>query len=292
MVGAARGVLGCREAAGDCASEALVQALEMNPADVANLEAFLVTIAKRRAVDMIRREARARRRERLVGTQYALDVADVAEDVTARAEARWIDDQARALLRPHVYELVQLVADGMEIEAAAAQLGMSRDAASSHLKRARAAIRTAFAKTILGLAAATGGLRRLLLPTVATSTMAGAAFAALLAIVVAPEAASTAAPELELAPATDDVRNAHQAAGTPAPSTPRHGVGSPTTAPSSARRSTTYAQVQTPTGGVRLEERDDGQANGDLVSRLVACSRHIRVDDDYIGCEDPGRSPT
>lgn len=292
MVRAAKGVLGCRDAAGDCASEALVQALEMNPSDVANLEAFLVTIAKRRALDTIRRQVRSRRREQLVGTQFVLDVVDVAEDVTARAEARWVDEQARALLRPQVYALVRLVADGMEIDAAAAQLGMTRDAAASHLKRARAVIRAAFAKTLVGIAATHAGLRRLLRPSAAAGTATALGFAALLAIVVAPPKPSRVAPELELAPVTDAARESHAAPRTPAP--PPLGLASKrprTTTPAGARRSTTLAQLQTPVGGVRLEERDDGQDNGDLVSRLLACSRHIRIEDEYIGCEDPGTSP-
>jgi RNA polymerase sigma-70 factor (ECF subfamily) len=148
MVRAARGVLGYRDEAEECAAEALIQILERQPTDVANLQAFMVTVAKRRAIDRLRTLERIRIRDEKLAGFAGCVVVDVAEDVVARAEARWVNGQAQELLRPHVYEVLQLIADGQSVEQVASALGMTPRAAQSHLRRARMLLRSALAKTL------------------------------------------------------------------------------------------------------------------------------------------------
>ena len=152
MVRAARSVLGERDAAGDCAAEAMTQFLEKSPNDVLNLEAFLVTVSKRRAVDRIRQAKRERSRQMRVALATAADVADVAEAVVHRRHAEWVDAHARRLLRPEVYQLLTLVADGTPVAEAAAMVDMTTRAAESHLSRARSMLRGVIARASLVLA--------------------------------------------------------------------------------------------------------------------------------------------
>ncbi|MDP9164824.1 MAG: hypothetical protein M3O32_01950 [Actinomycetota bacterium] len=94
MVAASLNVLGSRDQAHDCAAEAMAQVLQRRPADIANLEAFMVTVAKRRAIDRHRARARDRRRDARLAGEAAITLPDLAEDIAARAEARWADEQA------------------------------------------------------------------------------------------------------------------------------------------------------------------------------------------------------
>lgn len=70
MVAAARRVLGDGDVAAECASEAIAQVLARRPTGVLIAEAYMVTIAKRRAIDHVRASSRARSR-------YAARLADV-----------------------------------------------------------------------------------------------------------------------------------------------------------------------------------------------------------------------
>jgi len=111
--------LGCPDEARDCAAEAVRQVLDRQPTGVVNLEAYMVTVAKRRAIDRHRARERERRRDRRLAGQLATTVPDVAEGVASRAEACWADGEARALLKPHVYRLVRMLVDGVPLNEAA-----------------------------------------------------------------------------------------------------------------------------------------------------------------------------
>ena len=94
MVSASRSVLGSSEDAYDCAAEAMAQVLERAPQDVVNAEAFLVTVARRRAIDHYRRGQRERRRDAQLAAYEQTSVVDIAEDVARRAEAAWAAGKA------------------------------------------------------------------------------------------------------------------------------------------------------------------------------------------------------
>lgn len=288
MVCAARGILGAQDGARDCAAEAMAQYLERHPEDVANLEAFMVTIAKRRAVDLIRRDERSRRREVKVGAQFALDVRDVAEDVVARAEAKWVDQTARKLLKPQVYRLVRMIADGVPLEQAAETLGMTDRAAQSHLLRARRTIREALAKTLAALGLLGAGVRRMLAPANTTATMV-AAFLTMLVVVPHVSPPEDATPTLQLLPNTSPQQQA--SFQTPFSLVARDPAGarakpvSAQLAKQSRGSRREVVRVQTPVVGIGMEQHDDGQSNGGLPARLVACLQNLRIEPNYQGCE-------
>lgn len=181
MVRVTQRLVDSREDAEDCASAALLQLLERRDC-VDNDEAFLVTIAKRRAIDRTRSQARSRiRNDRLAGLEPP-GAPDIAEDVAARAEAAWLDETARALLSPKAYRLLRLLADGHEIGQAADSMGMTQRAAESLLLRARRTVRKSWAKTLSVLGGCLGALKRW---SPAAAPAASLAASAVLALAIA-----------------------------------------------------------------------------------------------------------
>ncbi|MDP9183750.1 MAG: sigma-70 family RNA polymerase sigma factor [Actinomycetota bacterium] len=174
MVGVAHAVLGSVDDAEECAAAALVQVLAQAPANVQNHEAYLVTVAKRRAFDMRRAQHRAQRRDARLALLDDRTVADLAEDVVAKAEAAWADATAQRLLSPRVYRLLQLVGEGVPTSQIAAELGLTDRAVESHLMRARRTMRSALARAVALLGLLGAGLRRSLGPA-APLTVAAAA---------------------------------------------------------------------------------------------------------------------
>jgi RNA polymerase sigma factor (sigma-70 family) len=287
MVLAARPVVGTLDEARDCASEAIVQYLEGDRRDVANLEAFMVTIAKRRAIDRARARQRARLRDERYAHESGLSAPDVAEDIATRAEALWADREARRLLQPRVYELLQLVADGVPITEIAQRLGMTERAAQSHLLRARRVVRAALAKTLAGLGIAAAAIRRWWGPAAVTAPVLAAAFVLAIGTATAPRLAP---PGLTLLPRTTTVPGADalSADATKASASRRTGGGSSTAAPkrAAAPQPKRDLYVRIPGGGaVAIEDRDNGHRSDNVVEAWVWCLQHFRVDDEYIGCD-------
>jgi len=133
-------ILCSRDDAEDCASDALVSALA-GPNAVANREAWLVTVAKRRAVDQLRQRIRSRTRAvRLVG-QHEQYGPDIAEDVADNHEARWLSREAPRLLTCPARSVLDIVAAGGTVDDAARELGMTKRSAEAHLRRARLSLR-------------------------------------------------------------------------------------------------------------------------------------------------------
>ena len=286
MVLAARPVVGTLDEARDCASQAIVQYFEQDRRDVANLEAFMVTIAKRRAIDHVRGRERARLRDDRYGHELTLTAPDVAEDIATRAEAVWADHEARRLLQPRVYELLTLVADGVPMVEVALRLGMSERAAQSHLLRARRLVRAALAKTLAALGLAGTAIRRWWGPAAATAPVLAAVFVLAIGTARAPVAAPpvlTLLPRTTTVPAADPV----DPSGSQPPASRRTGVE---TAPRGTNRPQATAPqgdllVMTPVGGVGIEDRDNGHHSDNVVEAWVWCLQHFTVDDEYIGCE-------
>jgi RNA polymerase sigma factor (sigma-70 family) len=289
MVLAARPVVGSTDEARDCASEAIVQYLERRPEDIGNLEAFMVTIAKRRAIDHERARRRARLRDERFANEHALTAPDVAEDIAARAEAFWADEQASRLLSPHVYELLRLVADGVPFPEVARRLDMSERAVQSHLHRARRLVRAALAKTLAALGLGTASLRKWA-GTPATAAPALAA-AFVVAVQVLGGSPAPAAPALALMPSTTIVDGTGFATASMTSRSASGQNGVRLAATSMGHRTPTAAPrivgVQTHVVGVDLEKHDDGYHSSGPVEQIQHCLQNLRIEVHYQGCEQP-----
>jgi RNA polymerase sigma factor (sigma-70 family) len=289
MVLAARPVVGSTDEARDCASEAIVQYLQRRPEDIDNLEAFMVTIAKRRAIDHARARTRARLRDDRFANEHVLTAPDVAEDIAARAEAFWADEQARRLLSPHVYELLRLVADGVPFPEVARRLDMSERAVQSHLHRARRLVRAALAKTLAALGLSTASLRKWA-GTPATAAPALAA-AFVVAVQVLGGSLAPAAPALELMPSTTvvDDTGTTTASGATRSTSSRLGSGQPATSlrHRDAAGAARIVSVQTHVVGADVEKHDDGYQSSGPVDQLQHCLENLRIELRYQGCEQP-----
>lgn len=171
MVRVAHSVLHDRAEAEECAATAIVQVLERTSASVDNLEAFMVTVAKRRAVDRLRSLERARHRDQRLCAQLRVPVTDVAEDVVSRAEARWLDQEARSRLSEQSYRILQAVADGDDMKEVAAREQLTLSAAHSDLFRSRRLLRSVWARALAILGVLWGSMRRgaVTAPTVAAA---------------------------------------------------------------------------------------------------------------------------
>jgi DNA-directed RNA polymerase specialized sigma24 family protein len=178
MVRVAHSVLGSRPEAEECAASAIVQVLERQPAEVDNLEAFLVTVAKRRALDSLRALDRSRRRDARLAGQLDTSVADVAEAVVARAEARWMQAEARTRLSRQSYRILEATADGEGIADIAAREGLTVRAAQSDLFRSRRLLRSVWARALSVLGATWAFTRRITPQARATAAVLGATAAA------------------------------------------------------------------------------------------------------------------
>jgi RNA polymerase sigma factor (sigma-70 family) len=279
MVRAARRVVGSIEDAQDCAAEALTQFLERRPADVENLEAFLVTVAHRRAVDHVRAGARARAREERAGRELAVLVPDVAEDVAARAEASWVAAEARHQLQPRAYTLMQMVADGLPVPEIAAQLGIHPHAVEARLMRARRTLRAVVARSLAALGLALGAVRRWVTPAAASTAVVAAALVIGLLEQPRPLAAvpPTYAPVLVRPVSAADITGAEVRSqvgrGESRTSAPRGRVGPP------------EGSVVTPVGSIGLELHDDENRSRTPVEQLQRCLDNLRVTLGYQGCE-------
>lgn len=288
MVRVARSVLGSRDDAEECASAALAQVLTRRPHDVGNYEAFMVTVAKRRAIDMRRAQGRSRQREARLAASTSLTVVDVAEDITNKAEARWADATARRLLSPKVYGLLQMVADDVPVPEIAQRLQLTTRAVESHLLRARRMMRAALAKTLAGLAVLGLGLRRLL-PS-ASPAMAATAAALLLAV---PFVEATRPREVgptvmgpgyeravDLSPLAPHalIGAGGRGAGTGAPGV--SGASKPRTA---VRPAVTKIQGPANTSATVTAE-DSGTHEDTAVEMVLACAQNVRVTLEYVGC--------
>jgi DNA-directed RNA polymerase specialized sigma24 family protein len=284
MVRAAHGVLGEADGARECAAEAMVQFLEAGDlGEVRNLEAFLVTVSKRRAVDRIRRIQRQRARElRVVGGE-SLSTADIAEDVAHRAHANWVDEQARRVLQPEVYRLLCLVADGCSAADAAARLGMTARGAEGHLNRARMTLRGVIARAALGWAAILGLGRRLSVRSAgATATMA----TVVLALMLAPAWSASDAEQPAIKPTPHVAASAPAGPVEPSVGSTAGGPGPRASASFPHPGTSRSVDVRTPLGGVAIEDRDDG-SDADYLTRLLTCLQHpdLRLPPDgELGC--------
>jgi RNA polymerase sigma-70 factor (ECF subfamily) len=285
MVGVCERVLNSREAAEDCASEALLAVLTAGGLDnVRNEQAWLVRIAKRRAVDAVRREIRDRRRTVRLAGQADLGAGDVAEAVLDQAEARWLSRMAAEILPPLSAAVLDVVADGYSVGEAAAKLGMTKRAAESHLHRARTALRAAWAATLSLVGWFVSGLRRAA-PAVPVTILA-----ATLAVLGSPllhpadrtprsrpEVPMMAMPLEVVAPAASPTRLAATTGGRLVPASRR------VPQPASTAPTRTTRRVSTPVAGIRLT-REERPSPDDPVGSVRWCAQHLEVSWQRVGC--------
>jgi DNA-directed RNA polymerase specialized sigma24 family protein len=160
MVRAANGVLGSRDEAEECAAAAIVQVLERGPHGIHNLEAFMVTVAKRRAVDRLRSLLRSRSRDQRLVAQHGPHIADVADDVVARAEARWVQAEALRRLSPLSYRILEAAANEVDVRVVGEREGMTVRAVQSDLSRSRLLLRRVVTRALAALGVAAALVRR------------------------------------------------------------------------------------------------------------------------------------
>jgi RNA polymerase sigma factor (sigma-70 family) len=295
MVRVCRRVLDSREEAEDCASTALLQALERPETVPVNAEAFLITVAKRRASDRLRSVHRERARLERMSAQPSHEVADVAEAFVEQAEARWLDQQAQARLPARTYAVLRRLADGETVDEAAAALEMSKRAAESHLLRARRLLRAASSAALSVLAWSVYVFRR--------SWQAAPAVPAAALVAIALPILTANNPPVVLEERTAPSRTAWTADATP---TARHspGAGPPRTAPTPAAtlllpsepmvvepstapppEPSAVAVLDGPAGArteVWREERPQG--DGTVLGDTAACLSQLKVTVDEVGC--------
>ena len=290
MVRVARSVLGSRHNAEECAAAALAQVVTRRPRDVGNYEAFMVTIAKRRAIDMLRAQDRARHREARLVASTTLTVDDIAEAITSRAEAQWADATARQLLSPKVYGLLRLVADDLQVPEIAERLQLTPRAVESHLLRARRVMRAALAKTLAGFGLLGLGLRWLL-PSAAPAGVAVTAVALLFALpfVDTTRPGGTGPTVLghgyERAVELTNIPVPHKTTGVSGRVAETRARGAseaskpPTTGPP------TVTKIQGPANASATVTAEDSGTHEDTpVEMVLACAQNVRVTPNYVGC--------
>jgi DNA-directed RNA polymerase specialized sigma24 family protein len=290
MVRVARSVLGSRDEAEECAGAAMVQVLERQPAGVRSLEAYMVTVAKRRALDRLRILHRSRRRDLLLAAQSGVGIADIAEDVVARDEARWMDEQARQRLSAQSFRILQAVANNEELEHVARREGITLRAAQSDLFRSRRLLRSVWARTLafLGGAWALGRLRPV--TAVAPLTAVG------LVLVLLPSAGGSLIAPSEAVPIrvplfahgnSAFVTTAVPGRTTRVSSASKAAKATPTVVAleTTSRSTHPVTVVRSPAGTTVIQKEQHGSGpSGDPVTGAVECIAHVSLDPHNLGC--------
>ncbi len=290
MVRVARSVLGSSDEAEECAGAAMVQVLERQPEGVKNLEAYMVTVAKRRALDRLRSLHRARRRDLLLAAQSGVGIADIAEDVVARAEARWMHEEARQRLSAQSFRILQAVANNEELEHVARREGITLRAAQSDLFRSRRLLRSVWARTLAFLGGAWAFGRRRPVTAAAPLTAVG------LVLVLLPSAGGSFLAPSEAAPirvprfangnsafvssVVQDRPTRVLAASKAAKATPT--VVALETTP---RLTHPVTVVRSLAGTTVIQKEQHGSGpSADPVTGAVECIAHISLDPHNLGC--------
>lgn len=129
-----------REDAEDCAQEALIATWQAKAQDrvIADPVAWATTVARRRYIDVIRRERR--QRTCLESTEHDRTAPSPEQSAVERAHARWLADCIREL--PASTQLVcELAGAGQAQRDISERLEVSLRSAESHIARARRFLR-------------------------------------------------------------------------------------------------------------------------------------------------------
>jgi RNA polymerase sigma factor (sigma-70 family) len=288
MVRSARGVLGSRAEAEDCAGQAMLQVCEQNLDLVVNLEAYMVTVAKRRAIDRRRHLERGRHRDQRLAAQERTSCDDHAEDVARRSEARWMAEQAERLLDARSMDILRRHADGEPMDSIAAFHHMREGAARTVLYRARKLLKEVYARGLAILGIGWAFARRTSAPTAATLTALGVALLTLMPNLSEQPPSSGALlqrqPGVAAAPAPSATQD-------PTPSrltgmTPRKTSGAVRPRSSSTGVGPGPVIIQAPGGaGVKIEkERRGDETVHEPTEILLHCAENLQLTLQHIGC--------
>lgn len=109
---------------------------------IESLEAYLKTVAKRRAVDLLRRKVREEKAEKQLGAAYRDGHRETEESILLNETRRILEDGIQLLPKQQrqVYRLCQQ--QGLKYEQAAAQLNLSHGTVQTHMKLALKFLRT------------------------------------------------------------------------------------------------------------------------------------------------------
>ena len=154
-------MLGQRDDAEDCAHDALLVALDRPELidGARREEGWLAVVARRRAVDHIRRRTRAGALTHSFGDPDQRLASDFSDDVASRLAARVLADDIRELPEATQSVLQHLAAGGTTADAAQA-LGITKRSADSHLHRARRHLRDRWITALAALSSVFALARR------------------------------------------------------------------------------------------------------------------------------------
>ena len=290
-------LVGSRADAEDCAAEAVLEALQQEDKlkHVDSVEGWIVTVAKRRAIDLVRtRAAEQRRFTRLTvaaSRELLSPIDSRIEELLDHAEATWLHEEA-AVLPATTRKVLACLMQGRTNAETAVELGLSRRAIENHVFRARQHLRATWLSSIAAFVGLLAGLRRF--ARAAASSPATVPVAALgvvvtMAIVTSPllqhhphASPRTAAPILGVAGrlvGASDPLDAHSAqVGAPV----AVGLSRAARAPRSSESSRTLVSVH-PAGadkpGVRVTQEEHGPPTGGPVDNLVTCVQTFKLPD-------------
>lgn len=282
---ACRHLVPSRDDAEDCASEAITWALAHPDRlqGVANVEGWLVTVARRNAIDMARDAGRRQKCEGRLQAWDELPHPDPAEDVADQAEAAWVASRAQAALPARTHSVLSALSRGESVIEAAESLRLTPRAVESHLLRARRRMR-AILTIATGLIGVLGGAVRRSAP--ASVPLAVAAFSIVVLVHQSPiepaDGPSTAAlPGGRAAVALVDSEVPVPSRATAPAVRPASAQAQLAAAPS--RQSTTVAEVGVPEASATIESQDRGGDTGP-VAAVTGCLENLTVSPELIGC--------
>jgi len=288
----------------DAAQDAFLAALESQAKGMpAPSLPWLGTVAKRRAVDEIRRRERDQRRfarlaSRARVDEVAVDVAEAVADVSAARHAV----ASLGSLPASTRLVVDLIAHGQDTRSTATALGMSNRAAESHLQRARKHLRTSGQAVLLPVLVLWKGFRRIRRMSLAAVPAVTLVAAVVVGVLQIPEGGSphttgdhkgasrprpTGQP-IRLAPSPRPTHIPHMATAAPSAGPVTHAPlhrppdRSPISAtPSASVLATLPVPVVRQTAQVTVENRPGPSSVPDA---LVDCLLHQQVNLDHVGC--------
>lgn len=283
---AARAITRCRHDAEDCVQTALQLAVEQGAGcRPVNPTGWLVTVARRRAIDVVRRrDAQARAISRHADSPVE---RDIAENVVDSAEADWLAREARTRLPRSTQAVLDLLVTGRSIRETALELGLSERSVEGHVHRLRTTLRRAWAASLGAVAVLASGFRKLL-PAAAPAL----AVAMVLAIGVVAPARPAVPPARGVSPTTEDAAAGWRADQFVAGSSPQHEQVQPTSANparqaggavSSSPRDKRVLHEQDATGQTDATVKDRGGPD-DPVFGTLKCVQEFEISPSHVGC--------